>query len=88
MSEFSDLAPDLAVLGGAVDQVDGVDQRGLHDLEASKACRVGRHLLVGVLPRAPGPRVLVEELDRLRATLVAALHGVGRPPRGGHVGAD
>ncbi len=57
------LVADLRVLGGAVEQVDGVDQQRV-DLGARDRLVEGGDLLVGVDARPPRARALVEDLDR------------------------
>ena len=48
----------------------------------------GREVRLGVVGRPPGPRRLVEDLDRVAAALHAALDGVGETAGGGDVGAE
>ena len=75
------LAADLRVIGGAVDEVDGVDHHG-----ADVACRLGfaetLEVLRPVVGRPPGARRLVEDLDRPRAQFAAALDSSVEPTRG------
>src|SRR6185436_17978068 len=59
-----------------------VDPRGLHGLVE------GRHLVVRIDPRAPGPRALVEDLNGPAGAFLAARDGVRRAAGGGDVGAD
>ena len=81
------LRAQLRVLGGAIEQVDGVDDQRLDDGAVHRLVeRVD--LLVAVDPRFPGSRALVEDLDRPAAALFPALYGVRRTAGGGDVGAD
>ena len=81
------LSPDLTLLAGAIDQVDGVDHDGLER-------RVGHRLpkrfevLVGVSGRPPHPRALMEDLDRIAIALDPALDGVCQPTCCGNMRAD
>ena len=81
------LLAEVRVLGGAVEQVDGVDQQRVDVGVRHRRAEVG-DLLVGVLARLPLARVLVEDLDRARAALDAALDGLRRTAGGGDVDTD
>ena len=81
------LVADLRILGGAVEQVDGMDHERL-DVGALDRLAVGSELVVVVDARLPGPRVLIEDLDRPAGALLAALDGLRGPTGGGHVRAD
>ena len=81
------LLAQVRVLGGAVDQVDGVDEERL-DAGSGDRLLVRGDLLVVVDGRLPLPRALVEDLDRPAAALDAASDRVGRPAGGGDMGAD
>ena len=87
VSDASDFSRISRVLGRAVEQVDGVDQQRVDVGVRHRGAEVG-DLLVGVLARLPRARVLVEDLDRARAALDAALDGLGRTAGGGDVGTD
>ena len=58
----------LGVVGRAVEQVDGVDEQRVDGRVGHRGAKL-RDLLVGVVAWLPGPRVLVEDLDRVRAAL-------------------
>src|SRR5690606_11933718 len=77
----------LGVLAGAVEEVDGVDQQRV-DRRAGERLAAGGDLLVAVHRRLPGPRVLVEDLNRAAVRFDAALDGLGRSAGGGDVGTD
>src|SRR5207248_2608424 len=81
------LLADLAVLGGRVQQVHGVDEQRLDAARAERLV-VGLELLVRVRRRAPGARILVEDLDGVRAGLHSALDRLRRPTGGGDMGTD
>ena len=81
------LVTNLGILGRAVEKVDGVDDHRL-DVRALHRLVVGGDLLVAVDARLPGPRVLVEDLDRTAAPLFPALDSVRRTTGGGDVGAN
>ena len=81
------LGAEVRVLGGRVEQVDGVDQQRVDVRVAHRRAEV-RDLLAGVLARLPLARVLVEDLDRARGPLDAALDGLRRAAGGGDVGTD
>ena len=81
------LAPHLAVLGGRVDQVDGVDRDRLdrprlHQLEEL------RDVVVAPARGAPLARRLVEDLDRRTAALDAALVRLHQTACRGNMSAD
>ena len=80
-------AAHVAVLAGAVEQVDGVDHDRLHRAGGEGLAERAR-LLVRVDAALPHARRLVEDLDRLAAALHAPLDGVRQAAGGGHVGAD
>jgi len=71
------LLEDVAVLAGAVEQVDGVDQQRV-ELGRVERRVIARDLIGRVLARLPRARVLVEELDRAAVALGAALNRPGR----------
>ena len=81
------LAPDLPLLAGAVDQIDGVDH---HRLERRVRERLAK--LVEVVLRVgggpPHPRALVEDLDRIAVALDAAPDGVRQSTGRGNMRAD
>ena len=81
------LGPQVRIVGGAVDQVDGMD----HD--CPEIARVhglpkGGEVLVRVGGGTPHPRGLAEDLDRLAAQLGAALHRQRQAAGVRDVGAD
>ena len=81
------LPADLGILGGAVEQVDGVDHQRLERRVRHRG--VERVDLLGrVDPRPPRPRALVEELDRVAASLHASLHRLRGATCRGDVCAD
>ena len=81
------LGADLAVLGGAVDQVHGVDHDRL-DRAVLERLAEGRKVILGVGRGAPHARRLVEDLDRFATAFGAALDGFREATSRGHVGAD
>ena len=80
VSEASDFARMSAVVAGAVEQVDGVDQDGV-DRARGHRLPERRDVLVAVGRRSPHARRLVEDLDRRgsRARRRARSPSAGRP---------
>ena len=81
------LSPNLALLAGAIDQVDGVNHDGL---ERRVRHRLPKRfeVLVGVCGRPPHPWALMEDLDRVAIALDPALDGVYQPTCCGNMRAD
>ena len=78
---------DLLVVGGAVEQVDGVDQDGF-DRAVGHRLAERRDVFVAIDRRFPLPRRLVEDLDRLTAALHTALDCLRQAAGGRDVRAD
>jgi hypothetical protein len=62
------LVADLGIVGGAVEQVDGVDQDGLDRARLDRVTE-RREVILAVGRGTPHPRRLIEDLDRLTAAL-------------------
>ena len=82
VSAVERLVADLRVLGGAVEQVDGVDQQRVDVESADRLVERGDLLLGVVLARPPRARALVEDLDRPAAALVPRSTALAGPPAG------
>ena len=82
------LLADLLVLGGAVEQVDRVDEHRVDPLGGVDRLAVGGDLLVGVDAGPPRARALVEELDRAAGTFLTPGDRVGRPACGRYMTTD
>ena len=77
----------VTVLAGAVEQVHGVDHDGLDRARCERLVE-RRDLLSAMGARLPAARRLAEDLDRLAASLSAALHRELQAARERDVGAD
>ena len=87
VSEASDFSRISGSVGGAVEQVHRVDQHGLDRAVVNRLAEL-REVVLGVSGRAPHARRLVEDLDRLAASLDAALDRAVETTSIRHVCAD